>query len=115
MNTYKRYRFPPEIIRLWCIKFGAKYARRLKHKHRGFGDPFYIDEVFEKSNGKQHYLWRSVDQNGEVLDVFLQAQRFLGVHGAVRNLFNLGRHLIRAEHYRNLREGAFGQWVEVVA
>jgi hypothetical protein len=27
-----------EAIRLWCIKFGAKYARRLKRKHRGYGD-----------------------------------------------------------------------------
>jgi len=35
-----------EAIRLWCIKFGALYARRLKRKHRGYGDTFYIDEVF---------------------------------------------------------------------
>lgn len=35
-----------EAIRLWCIKFGAKYARRLKRKHRGYGDTFFIDEVF---------------------------------------------------------------------
>jgi hypothetical protein len=33
-----------------------------------------------------------------------QAQRFLGAHAAVYNLFDLGRHLVRAEHYRNLRE-----------
>ncbi|CAA0105685.1 Uncharacterised protein [Halioglobus japonicus] len=91
MNTYKRHRFPPDIIyyavwiyyrfnlsyrviegllaergiivpresiRLWCpknslrsrgrlcIKFGALYARRLKRKHREYGDTFYIDEVF---------------------------------------------------------------------
>jgi putative transposase len=32
-----------------------------------------------------------------------QAQRFLGAHAAVQNLFNLGRHLVRAERYRNLR------------
>jgi putative transposase len=44
-----------------------------------------------------------------------QAQRFLGVHALVSNLFNLGRHLIRAEHYRNLREGAFNKWKTVVA
>ena len=44
-----------------------------------------------------------------------QAQRFLGVHAAVYNLFNLGRHLVSAEHYRNLRGGAIGQWVEAVA
>ena len=64
-----------QTIRLWCIKYGAKYARRLKRKHRGYGDTFFIDEVFVKINGKQHYLWRAVDQDGEVVDVYLQAKR----------------------------------------
>lgn len=36
-----------------------------------------------------------------------QAQRFLGVHAAVCNVFNLGRHLITVKHYRSLRMGAF--------
>lgn len=53
-----------ETIRLWCIKFGAKYAGRLKRRHQGYGDTFYIDEVFVKISGKQHYLWRAVDQDG---------------------------------------------------
>ena len=145
-------------------------------------------------NGKQHYLWRAVDQDGEVVDVYLQAkrdgaaakrffrrllrshrgeprkivtdklrsygvahrelipaslhstqqyennraeqsheatrvrergmrrfksvrqaQRFLGAHAAISNLFNLGRHLIRAEHYRNLRVSAFADWSMAVA
>jgi putative transposase len=39
-----------EAIRLWCIKFGAIYTRRLARKHRGYGDVFYIDEVFVKIN-----------------------------------------------------------------
>ena len=64
-----------ESIRLWCSKFGALYARRLKRKHRDYGDTFYIDEAFIKINGKQHYLWRAVDQDGEVVDVDLQAKR----------------------------------------
>ena len=64
-----------EAIRLWCIKFGPKYARRLRRKHLGYGDTFFIDEVFVKINGKQHYLWRAVDQDGEVIDVFLQTRR----------------------------------------
>ena len=64
-----------EVIRLWCIKFGAIYTRRLKRKHRGYGDTFYIDEVFVNINGKQHYLWRAVDQGGEVVDMYLQAKR----------------------------------------
>ncbi|MEO2181526.1 MAG: IS6 family transposase [bacterium] len=227
MNTYKRHRFPPDIIsyavwlyyrfnlsqrdvedllaergitvsyesiRLWCIKFGSKYSRRLKRKHRRFGDTFYIDEVFVKISGKQHYLWRAVDQDGEVVDVFLQAQRnaraakrffkrilrshggeprkivtdklrsygvahrelipetihstkqyennraeqsheatrvrergmrkfksarqaqtFLTAHPAVQNVFNLGRHLVGAQHYWNLRVTAFNQWSRAVA
>ena len=50
-------------------------AGRLKRKYRGYGDTFFIDEVFVKIGGKQHYLWRAVDQDGEVVDVYLQARR----------------------------------------
>jgi len=166
----------------------------LKRKHQGYGDTFYIDEAFVKINGKQHYLWRAVDQDGEVVGVYRQpkrdavaakqffrkllrshggeprkvvtdklrsygvahrevmpetihstkqyennraeqshettrvrergmrrfkstgqAQRFLGAHAVVRNLFNLGRHLVRAGHYRNLRMSAFTEWSRAVA
>jgi len=178
-----------ESIRLWCNKFGSEFARRLKKKHQGYGDTFFIDEVFVKIQGKQQYLWRAVDQDGEVVDVFLQkrrngkaakrffkrllknhdgeprkivtdklrsysvahreltpdtihdtsqyannraelshqptrvrergmrrfksthqAQRFLSTHAAVYNLFNLGRHMISAEHYRWFRQRAFVTW-----
>jgi putative transposase len=44
-----------------------------------------------------------------------QAQRFLGAHAAVSNLFNLGRHLVRAAHYRDLRVSAFEDWGRAVA
>ncbi|MCX2978908.1 IS6 family transposase [Candidatus Marimicrobium litorale] len=183
-----------ESIRLWCIKFGAIYTRRLKRKHRGYGDTFFIDKGFVKINGKQRYLWRALDQDGEVVDVYLQAkrngaaakrffrrllrshggeprrivtdklrsygvshrelmsetihstsqyennraeqsheatrvrergmrrfksmrqaQRFVTAHAAVQNLFNLGRHLVRAQHYRNLRVSAFNEWSRAVA
>ena len=183
-----------EAIRLWCNKFGTKYARRLRRNYQGFGDTFFIDEVFVKIQGKQHYLWRAVDQDGEVVDVFLQtrrdgkaakrffrrllkkhrgepriivtdklrsygvahrelipetihetsqyannraelshqptrvrergmrrfksieqAQRFLAVHAAVYNLFNLGRHLVSAENYQYFRLRAFASWEKAVA
>ncbi len=223
MNTYKRYRFQPDIIsyavwlyyrfnlshrdiedllaergitvtresiRLWCIEFLAIHTRRLNRKYRAYGDIFYIEEVFVKINGSQHYLWRAVDQDGEVVDVYLEAKRdggaaksffrrllrshggeprksvtdklrsygvahrellpaaihvteryannraeqsheatrtrergmlkfksvmhaqqFLGTHAVVSNLFNPGRHLARAQHYRELRAGAFSEWI----
>lgn len=44
-----------------------------------------------------------------------QAQRFLDVHAAVYNLFNLGRHLVRAEHHRVLRLSAFAFWEKATA
>ena len=147
-----------------------------------------------KIRGKQHYLWRAVDQDGDVVDVLLRdrrdakaakrffrrlmrrhgdtprkiatdklvsyrlahrdltpdsydvtdryannravqshaetrfrergmrrfksavgAQRFLGVHSAVYNLFNLGRHMVRARHYRDLRRRALASWIQVTA
>ena len=64
-----------ESVCLWCNKFGPHYTRRLKRRHLGFGDTFYMDEVFVKIQGKQQYLWRAVDQDGEVVDVFLQSRR----------------------------------------
>ena len=39
------------------------------------GDRWHLDEVFVKINGKQHYLWRAVDQHGNVLDVLVQSHR----------------------------------------
>jgi putative transposase len=47
----------------------------LRRKQRGYGDTFYIDGVFVKVDGKHHYLWRAVDQDGEEVDVYLQAKR----------------------------------------
>ena len=64
-----------EFVRLWCNKFGPEYATRLKKKRNGYGDTFYLDEVFTKINGEMHYLWRAVDQDGDVIDVYLQKHR----------------------------------------
>jgi hypothetical protein len=44
-----------------------------------------------------------------------QAQRLLDAHAAVYNLFNLGRHLVKAQHYRDLRMSAFAEWNRAAA
>ncbi len=64
-----------EAIRLWINKFGPEFTRRLRRRHPGFGDTYFLDEVFVKINAKQHYLWRAVDQDGEVVDLYLQLRR----------------------------------------
>ena len=64
-----------ESIRLWCNKFGPRYAHRLRRGHRGYGDTVFMDEVFVRVGGRQRYLWRAVDQDGEVVDVLLLERR----------------------------------------
>lgn len=64
-----------ESVRLWCNKFGPLFSMRLKRRHPGFGDTFFIDEVFVTIAGRRHYLWRAVDQDGDVVDVCRQARR----------------------------------------
>ena len=183
-----------ESIRQWCGEFGPPYPHTLKKRRGGFGDNWFLDEVFVKIGGKLHYLWRAVDQDGDTIDILMRkrrnkraakrffrkllkgqcvtprrivtdklksysaagrevmpsiqhctdqyannraelsheptrhrerpmrrfksaghAQRFLTVHGVVGNLFRLGRHLIRAAHYREFRTRAFCEWQQATS
>jgi len=61
-----------ENIRLWCSKFGATFLQRLKQRRGYLGDIWYLDEVFKKINGKLHYFWRVIDQDGDELDILVQ-------------------------------------------
>ena len=64
-----------ETIREWCLKFGQTYANSLRRRHPRPGDRRHLDEVFLRVNGRVHYLWRAVDQDGEVLDILVQSLR----------------------------------------
>src|SRR6202163_3090064 len=64
-----------ETVREWCFKFGQTYANGLRHKSPRPGDRWHLDEVFLKINGRLHYLWRAVDQDGDVLDILVQSRR----------------------------------------
>src|SRR6185369_17471358 len=64
-----------ETIRAWCLKFGQTYANDLRLRSPRPSDKWYLDEVFLKINGRIHYLWRAVDQDGEVLDIMVQSRR----------------------------------------
>lgn len=64
-----------EAIRLWYIKFGPDYARRLKRRQGRLGDTWHLDEVFIKIRGERQYLWRAVDQDGDVIDILVQPRR----------------------------------------
>jgi putative transposase len=64
-----------ETIRQWCRKFGQTYANELRRRRPRPGDKWHLDEVFISINGETHYLWRAVDQDGEVLDILVQRRR----------------------------------------
>lgn len=64
-----------ETIRRWCAKFGQTYANVLRRRQPQAGDKWHRDEVFIKINGRLQYLWRAVDQDGNVLDILVQNRR----------------------------------------
>src|SRR4029453_13500633 len=92
---YRGYRFPPEIIAhaVWlyhrfCLSFrdveellaerggtGGYGAGRQGCRQGRLGDTWHLDEVFVTIGGELHYLWRAVDQDGEVLDILVQERR----------------------------------------
>ena len=64
-----------ETIRHWCQTFGLDYARKLRRRRGELGDTWYVDEVFVKIRGRRQYLWRAVDQDGDLLDIVVQSRR----------------------------------------
>ena len=64
-----------ETIRCWTIKFGPLIARRLRKRRWPPSQHWHLDEVVCSIGGKRMYLWRAVDDEGEVLDVLVQRRR----------------------------------------
>ncbi len=221
--SYKRHRFPPEVIRqavwlyyrftlslrdveevlaergidvsyetvrCWAEKFGRAIAANIRRSRPRPGSIWHLDEMVVRINGKRMFMWRAVDDEGEVLDVLVQkrrnkraalrllrkllkrqgyvpdrfvtdgllsygaalekigcrsrhrpgrlrennraenshlsvrrrerkmqrfksqgqAQRFVSIHGAIYNLFNVQRHLISRSTLRTFRATAMEGW-----
>ena len=64
-----------ESIRYWSLKFGQSMAAGICRRKGQQGDTWHLDEVFVSINGVRHYLWRAVDQDGDVLDILVQKKR----------------------------------------
>jgi putative transposase len=64
-----------ETIRQWCQRFGPVYARRLRSRRGPMGDTWHLDELFVTIQGRQHYLWRAVDEDGDAIDILVQSRR----------------------------------------
>ena len=64
-----------ETIRCWTIKFGPQFARALRRRRPAPSSRWHLDEMVCNVRGKRMYLWRAVDDEGEVLDLVMQRQR----------------------------------------
>ena len=69
-----------ETVRFWWNRFGPMFAAEIRRKRvqklRAYSNwQWHLDEVFVKINGKTHYLWRSVDHEGEVLESYVTKRR----------------------------------------
>ena len=64
-----------ETVRQWCLKFGQTYANELRRRRPRCGDTWHLDEMVLTIRGKKQYLWRAVDQDGNVLDILVQSRR----------------------------------------
>jgi putative transposase len=68
-----------ETVRFWWNRFGPMFAAEIRKRrvhHRSYSNwRWHLDEVFVRINGETHYLWRAVDHEGEVLEVFVSKRR----------------------------------------
>ena len=71
-----------ETIRQWYQTFGPDYARTLRRRRGRMGDIWHLDEFFVTIQGRRQYLWRAVDQDGDVIDILVQPRR--NRHAAAR-------------------------------
>jgi len=70
-----------EAVRFWWNRFGPIFAaeirRRRIHRHRCYSLwRRHLDQAFVRINGEMHYLWRGVDHEGEVIEVFATKRRY---------------------------------------
>ena len=78
-------------------------------------ETIHSTEQYENNRAEQSHEATRVRERGmSKFKSVRQAQRFLGAHAAVQNLFNLSRHLVRTKHDRDLRISAFAELSRVV-
>ena len=68
-----------ETVRFWWNRFGPMFAaaiRKRRVQNQSYSRwRWHLDEVFVRINRETHYLWRAVDHEGEVLEVFATKRR----------------------------------------
>ena len=64
-----------ESVRRWVGRFGEQFAAKLRRRERRVGRTWHLAEVLVRIGGEQKYLWRAVDEHGQVLNILVQEHR----------------------------------------
>ncbi len=65
-----------QTVCLWAEKFGRHFASEIRMRSaRQLGKKWHLDEIVISIGWKKHWLWRAVDQDGFVLEMFVQSRR----------------------------------------
>ena len=78
-----------ETVRSWVLKFGPVIARRLRRRRPRPSNRWHLDEMVVRIAGDRMYLWRAVDQEGEILDMLVQRRR--NTRAALRLMRNFSK------------------------
>ena len=101
-----------ETVRFRWARFGPMFASEIPMRrvqsHSYSRWRRHPDEVFVRVNGETHYLWRALDHEGEVLEVFATKRR--DRRAALHSHFNLDRHLNRRDDFKQNRSAALAEW-----
>ena len=63
-------------VHRWVRKFGPEIRKRAQARHRSWrGLQWHVDETYVRVGGRWRYLWRAVDQFGQLIDFRLTARR----------------------------------------
>jgi putative transposase len=106
-----------ETVRFWWNRFGPMFAAEIRKRrvqmYRNYPQwRWHLDEVFVKINGKTHYLWRAVDHEGEVLEVFVTKRRDRGA--ALKFLKRAMKRYGRPRAIVTDRLGSYGAAMKVI-
>src|SRR5512140_3093173 len=64
-----------ETVRRWFLKFGPSIAANIRRSRPRPSDHWHLDEMVISMRGGKYWLWRAVDNEGEVLDFLVQRRR----------------------------------------
>jgi transposase-like protein len=98
--------FTHEAVRDWEAKLAPLLAERLRQRRTGkIGRSWHADETYSKVHGTWCYLYRAIDREGNLVDVYLSQTRDLA---AAKAFFRSAKSVTQVGHPSRARPGHDG-------